>query len=69
MFVADFELKDAYIEGAKAAHNGLGLNTNPFNEGTKHVTWQIGYRAVIADSPQRLFPARYAAPQVDTVRQ
>ena len=44
--VADFELKAAFIEGAKAARDGLELLRNPFAEIAKRESWNAGYRTV-----------------------
>jgi hypothetical protein len=44
MFVADFELKEAYIDGAKAARRGLSLIDNPFEDSAKRANWATGHR-------------------------
>ena len=58
MFVADFQLKEAYIEGAKAALNGAGLDHNPFEDDTKRATWATGHRTAAIG---RAEPVSYVA--------
>ena len=46
MFVTDFELKSAYVEGAKAAQERVSLHRNPFDDNQRD-NWAKGYRAVV----------------------
>jgi len=45
MVTADFELKVAYIDGAKAGHSGMEPDRNPFRETVKRDFWTLGYRS------------------------
>jgi hypothetical protein len=47
MFITDFELKSAYVEGAKAAQGRASLQRNPFDDYWKRANWAKGYRAVV----------------------
>jgi ribosome modulation factor len=47
MFIADFELREAYIEGAKAARAGVDFDHNPFEDAGKRTNWAKGYRAAV----------------------
>ena len=40
---SDFESKDAYIEGAKAAQTGVALNENPYSNLEKRSIWASGH--------------------------
>lgn len=46
LVVVDFQLKDAYIEGAKAAWDRFELACNPFVEAARQESWNAGYRSV-----------------------
>ena len=48
MAAADFELKDAYIEGAKAGYNGMRPVSNPFDDVNSRRFWLLGYATVTA---------------------
>jgi ribosome modulation factor len=41
---SDFESKDAYIEGAKAAQSGLALKENPYSTFEKRSIWASGHQ-------------------------
>jgi len=60
MVIADFELKAAYIEGAKAALSGMAPRNNPFREAGKREFWTMGYRTVTTGGlqPVSYFPER-----------
>jgi hypothetical protein len=45
--LADFEARDAYFEGAKAAHNQMSIDHNPFTEADKRTNWARGYQTVV----------------------
>jgi hypothetical protein len=47
MFIADFELKEAYVEGAKAARTGVGFDHNPFVDDAKRTNWAKGHRTAL----------------------
>ena len=43
---SDFESKDAYIEGAKAAQTGVALKENPYSAFGMRAIWASGHQAV-----------------------
>ncbi len=56
MLVADFRLKEAYIEGAKAARANVSADRNPFKEDGTRTNWAKGH---LAASTGRSEPVSY----------
>jgi hypothetical protein len=54
--LSDFELKDAYIEGAKAGHTGLALNENPYSTFEKQAIWANGHQTATDGHCSLRFP-------------
>jgi|HubBroStandDraft_2_1064218.scaffolds.fasta_scaffold964948_1 hypothetical protein len=48
--LADFELRNAYFEGAKAARDHMSIDHNPFTEADKRTNWARGYQTVVNGS-------------------
>jgi hypothetical protein len=46
MFVGTFQLRAAYVDGAKAAMNGDSIQANPYSADARD-EWHRGYRTVI----------------------
>jgi hypothetical protein len=44
-----FEMKEAYIDGAKAALSGIAPGNNPFIDGTARAHWIRGHSSVLSE--------------------